>query len=123
MGDGRRVQRVEKELQHIVANYLVRGFKGQLQGLVSVSRVESNPKLRTAKVYISVMGSDEQRETSIDTLQEHAREIQNHVNKQLRMKFVPRLSFVLDQGLQKLLHVESLLREIALNKKPSEDEE
>lgn len=121
MSESRRVQRVEKELQHIVANYLLRGFKGGLRGLVSVSRVESNPKLRTAKVYVSVLGSNEDREVSLESLQEHIHEIQKHVNAQLRMKFVPRISIVLDEGLEKMLRVESLLREISQTS--TEDEE
>lgn len=123
MSEGRRVLRVEKELQHIVANYLVRGFKGPLRGLVSVSRVESNPKLRTAKVFVSVFGNDEDREESLLSLQENLYAIQQHVNKQMRMKFVPRISIVLDTGIEKYLKVESLLREISLANKTKNDEE
>jgi len=123
MGDGRRVQRIEKELQQLVANYLQRGFKGRLQGLVSVSRVESNTKLRTAKVYVSIMGSDDQRESSIETLNEYIRDVQQHLNKNLHMKFPPRISFQLDSGLERLLKVESLLREISLEKKSDRTEE
>lgn len=111
--DNRRVQRVEKELQHIVANYLIRGFKGKLYGLVSVSRVESNPKLRTAKVFVSVMGSDDDKKKSIEALQENAYFIQKEVNHALKMKFVPRVSIVLDEGLERLMKVETALREIA----------
>lgn len=119
MGDGRRVQRVEKELQHIVANYLVREMRGSLRGLVSVSRVESNPKLRTAKIFVSIMGSEEDKEESLLTLQENIRDIQQHVNKQMRMKYVPRLAIVLDTGLEKYLRVEGLLREISTETKSS----
>ncbi|MCB0351188.1 MAG: 30S ribosome-binding factor RbfA [Bdellovibrionales bacterium] len=116
----RRVQRVEKELQHIVAKYLVRGYKGRLRGLVSVSRVESNPKLRTAKVYVSIMGSDEDRDASLESLKDHLHDIQAHVSEQLRMKYVPRISIVLDEGLHRLLRVESLLRDISLEKKSTD---
>ncbi len=131
MGDGRRVQRVEKELQHIVARYLVQGYKGHLRGLVSVSRVESNPKLRTAKVYVSIMGSDDDREASLESLNDHIRDIQQHVSRELRMKNIPRLSIVLDTGLERLLKVETLLREISLQErdrasqtnKPTDEEE
>jgi ribosome-binding factor A len=123
VSESRRVQRVEKELQHLVANYLLRGFKGQLRGLVSVSRVESNPKLRTAKVYVSILGSDDDRDFSLESLEENIRDIQQHVNKQLRMKFVPRLSIVLDTGLQKLLRVETLLREISQESKRTKNSE
>lgn len=120
MSESRRVQRVEKELQHIVAKYLVHGYKGRLRGLVSVSRVESNPKLRTAKVYVSVLGSDDDRDASLEDLKENVRDIQQHVSKQLRMKFVPRISIVLDTGLHRLLKVESLLREISQEKKSTD---
>jgi ribosome-binding factor A len=123
VSESRRVQRIEKELQHIVANYILRDFRGQLSGLVSVSRVESNPKLRTAKVYISVMGSEADRDNAIDFLNENIRHIQHHVNKQLHMKFVPRLSIVLDEGLEKLLKVETLLREISLKKSSEKNSE
>ncbi len=122
MSDNRRVQRVEKELQHIIANYLVRGFKGSLRGLVSVSRVESNPKLRTAKVYISIMGSDDDKEESLLSLQENVREIQQHINRQMRMKYVPRISIVLDTGLEKYLRVEGLLRDISHSQTSSDEE-
>lgn len=125
MSQSRRVQRVEKELQHIVANYLLKGFKGRLCGLVSVSRVEANAQLRTAKVYVSVLGSDEDRRNSLESLQQGTHEIQQHVNKQLRMKFVPRISLILDEGLEKLLRVESLLRQVSAgsSSKSSRDEE
>lgn len=117
MSESRRVQRVEKELQHIVANYLVRGFKGPLRGLVSVSRVESNPKLRTAKIFVSVFGNDEDRDETMLSLQENLHSIQQHVSKQMRMKFVPRISIVLDTGIEKYLKVEALLRDISLENK------
>lgn len=113
MQESRRVQRVEKELQHIVAQYLIRGFKWPLYGLVSVSRVESNPKLRTAKVYVSVLGSDEDKEKSLESLESGIRDIQDQVNRGLSMKFVPRISIVLDEGLIRLMKVETALREIA----------
>lgn len=123
MSESRRVQRVEKEIQHIVANYLVRGFKGRLRGLVSVSRVESNPKLRTAKVFVTVLGSDEDQESSLQTLQDYIYDIQKQVNQSLQMKFVPRLSIVQDLGMEKVLRVEALLREVALQSRDKEQNE
>ncbi len=111
MKDGHRVLRVEKELQHIVADYIVRrvSFGG---GLVAVSRVESTKELRTAKLYISVMGSEEQKERAMEILQDFLPDIQKHVNREMRMKFVPRLSLHLDRGLEHMMHVQDTLSEI-----------
>ncbi len=112
MGDGRRVQRVEKELQNLVANFLVKGFRYPLRGLVSVSRVETNEKLRTAKIYVSVMGSEEDTEYSMEMLHDHIGDIQRHVSSKLSMKFTPRLSVALDLGMKHMMHVGSVLKEI-----------
>ncbi len=121
MKDGRRVRRVEKELQHIVANFLLRGFKYPLRGLVSVTRVESNEKLRTAKVFVSVMGSDADKEESIAALTEHVQDIQNEINTNLRMKNIPRVSILLDEGLEKTLRIEATLRELARAREQAEE--
>ncbi len=120
MKENRRVARVEKELQHIVAQYLIRGIKQPLFGLVSVSRVESNPKLRTAKVYVSILGTAEDKKKSLESLKACTYEIQQQVNRGLSMKFVPRISIVLDEGLERLLIVESKLRAIAKDQEARE---
>jgi ribosome-binding factor A len=123
VNESRRVQKVERELQHIVATYILQGFKGRLHGLVTVSRVESNPKLRTAKVFVSVLGSEEDQKKSIQSLQDGIREIQQQVNKSVHMKFVPRISIVLDHGLERLLKVENLLNEISKTVRKDDDED
>ena len=127
MADLRRIQRVEKELQQIVASYLVRGLNQKLYGLVSVSRVQVSEKLRTAKVFISVLGSDEDRDRSLEVLEERRHDVQKHVGRSLSMKFTPKISFEIDHGFEHMLKVESLLHEIQekrkADKKPDSREE
>ncbi len=113
MKDDRRIRRVEKEIQHVVANFLLKGFKHPLRGFVSITRVESNEKLRTAKILVSVMGDEAEKDESISILNENIRDIQNEINKHLRMRYVPRVSIVLDEGMEKTLRIEAALREIA----------
>lgn len=121
MADSRRIQRVEKEVQQIVAAYLARGIGRKLHGLVSISRVQVTEKLRTAKVFVSVLGSDEDRELSLEALNESLHEFQSHLARSLSMRFTPRLSFVIDHGFEHMLKVESLLHEIS--KKRQQEEE
>ena len=66
MGDGRRVARVEREIQVTIAQFLIRGFKLPLPGLVTVASVKMPADLRAAKVYISVLGSEEQTEEVVE---------------------------------------------------------
>lgn len=113
----KRSQRVERELQQLVAQYLVKGFKYPLRGLVSVSRVEVNEKMRAAKIFVTVLGTERDREISLETLQEHVHDIQKHVSSKIRMKFVPRLSVNEDLGLAKMLKLEQTFRDIAEERK------
>lgn len=55
-GENRRIQRVEKELRHLVAGYFLTGLKDPLSCLSSVVGVKVSPDLRHAKVYVSLMG-------------------------------------------------------------------
>lgn len=129
-GDGRRVHRVEKEIREVIGAYLLRGFRGELPGLVSVSRVIVSKDLRTAKVLVTMMvqaavtsspsegsAADEKAlrrsyDAAIDELQAHASEIQTEINRRLQMKHCPRLTFIYDDGLEHALRIESILRDL-----------
>lgn len=117
MGDGRRVARVEREIQATIAQFLIRGFKSPLPGLVTVASVKMPADLRAAKVYISVLGDEKQQEESLDLLQERAFEIQNYIGKELKMRYCPKLTFYLDHATEQVLKVEKILHELELERK------
>lgn len=116
MGDGRRQARVEKEIQHTIAQFLIRGFKGSLPGIVTVADVRMPADLRTAKVYVSVLGSEKQKTDALDTLQEHAYQIQNFIGKELKMRYCPKLTFYADEVTDKVLKVERILEDLKLER-------
>ncbi|MEN0058432.1 MAG: 30S ribosome-binding factor RbfA [Bdellovibrio sp.] len=116
MGDGRRVARVEKEVQVTIAQFLLRGFKTSLPGLVTVSQVRMPADLRTAKVYISVLGSEAQQSEALELLQERAFEIQNFIGKELKMRYCPKLTFYTDHTTEQVLKVEKILSELELER-------
>jgi ribosome-binding factor A len=102
-----RVQRVEKELQTLLSEYFAKNLR--FSALTSVLRVESNKELRAAKVFVSVLGSDEQRETVMERLDQEVYTIQGFLNREMRMKYVPRIRFVLDKGLDHMAHVQDVI--------------
>ncbi len=111
-GDGRRVQRMERELQQTIATYLVSGFKTPLPGLVTVARVQMPGDLRTAKVYISILGADDSREDVLERLKERAFEIQDYLGRHLQSRFCPKLSFYLDDATENVLKIERILYDL-----------
>ena len=122
-GDGgRRKERVEKEIQNTIAQFLIKGFRFPLPGLVTVASVRMPGDLRTAKVYVSVLGSEEEQEQAIETLQERAFEVQNFIGKELKMRYCPKLTFIADHTTEKVLKIERILQDIKDERQKSEKE-
>ncbi|MFN8791487.1 MAG: 30S ribosome-binding factor RbfA [Bdellovibrionales bacterium] len=121
MGDGRRIARVEKEVQIQIASYLQSGFSTPLPGLVTVAHVKMPADLRTARVFISVLGADDQTDEVIETLQERAFEIQDFIGRKLKMRYCPKLTFQLDHTTDQVLKIEKILHEISTSKKSTDE--
>ncbi|HEY8272801.1 MAG TPA: 30S ribosome-binding factor RbfA [Pseudobdellovibrionaceae bacterium] len=119
-GDGgRRIARVEREVQQTIARFLISGFKLPLPGIVTVARVQMPGDLRTAKVYISVIGEPSQLDEVVKLLQGRAFEIQNYLGKELKMRYCPKLSFYADFDTQQILKVERILQDLEAERNQS----
>lgn len=116
-GDGRRVQRMERELQQSVAKFLITSFKTPLPGLVTISKVVMPGDLRTAKVYVSVLGDDDAKEQVMDVLEDRAFEIQKFLGHELKSRYTPKLFFILDETTDKVLKIDEILKELEEERK------
>lgn len=96
--ESRRLERVQSELQSVIASYLLKGFKNPLYGIVSVAQVVCSPDLKHAKVYISVLGSEDQVDQNLEMLEDQVHAIQSHIGKTMRMKNCPKLKFFVGSG-------------------------
>lgn len=123
MGDGRRVARVEKEVQMQIARYLISGFSQPLPGIVTVSSVRMPADLRTAKVYVSVLGDDDESARVIELLQDRAFEIQNFIGRELKMRYCPKLTFFKDHATEQVIKIEKILHNIKNQSSPSSNED
>lgn len=110
--DGRRVQRVEREIQQTIARYLISGFREPLPGIVTVAQVKMPADLRAAKVYVSVLGEHSIRDEVVEILNRKAYEVQNFIGKELKMRYCPKLSFLPDEMTEQILKVEKIFKEL-----------
>ncbi len=78
---------------------------GELQdpriGFVTVTAVETSPDLRNAQVYVSVLGSDEEKAATMKALGAAHGVIQRAISSQLRLKRTPALHFVYDDSVER----------------------
>ena len=70
-------------------------------GLFTVTGVSCGKDLRDATVRVSVFGDDDLKRTALQHLKHNARKFQAIINREVRLKFTPRLNFVLDLSLEK----------------------
>ncbi len=100
---------------------------GYFSGMVSVTYVIVTGDLRSAKIFVTILQENEDKkllEEDIEIMQEEAKQIQKEVGHQLPMKFCPKLTFILDPSLDRILKIDGILHEISQNnateKKPAE---
>ena len=108
---------MEKEILQTVASYLLKGFKTPLPGLVTISRVNMPADLRTAKIFVSVLGSEEDRRLAIESLQERAFEIQRFIGDQLKTRYCPKITFFEDHTTEQVLKIEKILHDLEEERK------
>ena len=90
-------------------------------GFVTVTSVECTGDLREAKVYVSLMGSEQQVKDCWAGLQSSLGFIRREIGKRIRLRFTPELSFVVDKSLDYSAHIQELLLKIEAEDKAKND--
>jgi len=79
-------------------------------GFVTVTGVETSPDQRYAKVFVSVLGKQAEREATMQALDKSKGFLQARINASLHMKRTPQLEFVYDNTLDNAMHIEKLMK-------------
>ena len=98
-----RLERVNSLLKRVIAESMFSVMQGDSvpAGLVTVTGVSCGKDLRDATVRVSVFGDDALKETALQHLKHNAKRFQQEINRQVKLKFTPRLTFQLDLSLEK----------------------
>lgn len=120
--DPRRADRVGEAVREEVAAFLARDAKDpRISGLVTVTAVEMARDLRHATVFVSVMGDEAAKASTLEALSGMAPHLRGRVGRALRLQFAPELSFRLDQSVQRAARIETLLAQIKRDESPADD--
>lgn len=107
-----RVEKVQEFIKQEVSKIILNEMKDPRIGFVTVTQVEATGDLRSAKIYVSLMGSDEQKAQTWTGLQKALGYIRTEIGKRIRLRFTPELSFHLDQSLDYSVKIQELLTKI-----------
>ncbi len=107
-----RPERVSELIRQAVGAFLTGAVRDPRIGFVTVTGVEVSPDLSHANVRVSVMGSDEEKATSLEGLASAARFLRAQLSKELQLRTSPELHFHLDSGIEHAQHIDRVLKEL-----------
>ena len=109
-----RLERINSLLKRVIAESMFSVMQGDTvqPGLITVTDVACGKDLRDATVRVSIFGDDSLKETAIQHLKHNAKKFQAIINREVRIKFTPRLVFQLDRSLEKGDEVLSIISKL-----------
>ncbi|HAI09340.1 MAG TPA: 30S ribosome-binding factor RbfA [Dehalococcoidia bacterium] len=119
----RRVDRVNELLRLEISQLLARQVKDpRLSGVITITEVRAAPDLRTALVLVSVMGDDETKKTALAGIQSAAKFMRRELRDRVSLRYVPFLSFTLDDSLETSDRLMGMLNQIHLDQSGADAE-
>ncbi len=103
-----RMRRIDEALREVVAA-AVSDLSDPRLGFVTVTGVETSPDLRSARVYVSVLGDEAERDATLEALRSSHGVIQSRIASEQRMKRTPTLTFIYDDTIEKGVRISHLL--------------
>lgn len=108
---GSRMRRVDEAVRAVLSDAIVADLKDPRIGFVTVTAVQTSPDLRHATVHVSVLGGEEERESTLEGLRSAHGFLQGRVAGELRLKHTPELEFRYDGSVDRGMRIEEILAE------------
>jgi ribosome-binding factor A len=104
-----RLRRVDEAVRQVLSDTVATDLKDPRIGFVTVTAVKTSPDLRHARVYVSVLGSDEERAASLEGLRSAHGFLQKRVAAELNLKNTPTLDFEYDDTAERAQRLTELI--------------
>jgi ribosome-binding factor A len=121
--DFSRTRRVGEQLQRELAELIRNELKDPRLGMISVSAVTVSRDMGHAKVFVSVLGSEEQTAASMKVLRHAAGFLRHKLGKLLHMRVIPELHFFLDHSLEEGARISALINEAIASDRGNDTDE
>ncbi|MFC7784327.1 MAG: 30S ribosome-binding factor RbfA [Bacillota bacterium] len=118
-----RANRVGEQMKKELSDIIGRKIKDPRIGFVTVTDVQVTGDLQQAKVYITVLGGEDQRENTLKGLAKAKGFIRSEVGQRIRLRKTPEIIFEFDESIDYGNHIESLLRKVQDEPEESKDTE
>ena len=107
-----RIEKLQELIKQEMGKMLLKELKDPRIGFVTVTDVEMTGDLREAKIYVSVMGGENEVKSSLEGLKSALGFIRREIGQRIRLRFTPEISFALDTSLDYGDHIQKLLLQV-----------
>lgn len=101
---------------------LVRTVKDPRVGLITITRVKVTEDCRSARIYFSVPGADDERERSIQGLRSATGYIRRELARRINLRYTPQITFEFDPSIEYSIHIGEVLQSLQKEREESPDE-
>jgi ribosome-binding factor A len=119
----RRLEKAAAAIREVVSMAILAELKDPRVQHVTVTYVEVSPDMRHAKVHVSVMGDETHQNLSLRGLQSAAGFLQAKIAQRIDIRYTPKLSFLLDQGVKRSIAVAQILQQVLPPEKAAPEEQ
>ena len=116
--------RINAEVQHELANLIREGIKDpRIHPMTSVTSVEVAPDLKTCRAYISVLGDEEEKRSTLQGLKSAEGYIRRQLAKTINLRNTPEIRFILDESIEYGVAMSKLIDEVSKKEDAQEVQE
>lgn len=113
-----RIERISEEIKREMSNIIQNELKDpRLSMLISITHLNVTKDLRFAKVYVSIMGSDEEKTNALEGLKSAAGFIRREIGHRIQIRYTPEIHFELDNSIEKGAYITKLINEASAQDK------
>src|SRR3954465_3963457 len=106
-----RLARVREVIREVASETILFELKDPRVKNVTVTRAEVSGDLQHAKVFVSIMGTEKEQLLTMHGLKSAAGFIQTKLADRITSRYVPHVTFVLDEGVKKSIEIARIIRE------------
>lgn len=108
----RRLLKAAEAIRSVVGMAILTEVRDPRVKNVTVVGVEVLPDMKSAKIFVSIMGSEKEQMLGLAGLQHSAGFLQKRISERIETRYTPKLQFVLDPGVKNSLEINRILREV-----------
>jgi ribosome-binding factor A len=108
----KRSERLGELILAEISDLIARDIKDPRIGFVTLTRVEMSDDLRYAKVFASILGTEQEKVRTLQGLSSATGYIRRHLGRTLHLRYTPELTFLLDASLEHGAKIAQLLRQL-----------